>query len=682
VEYRVLGPLEAADDGQPLSLGGRKQRALLAYLVLEANRVVPTDRLIDQVWGDEPPEAARQALFAYISRLRKILGTGRIQARPPGYVLVADRGEIDALRFTDLVDDAHRDPDDPQRIVDRLTVALDLWRGPALADLADFDALRPAIARLEELRLSAVEDRTQAEMDLGHHREAVPALEALTREHPLRERLWSQLVLALYRSGRQADALGAFHRARRILAEELGIEPSAELALLNEQVLRQDPALNRPLPAVPTHQPPERPTIGHGWWRFRTALIPAALVVVVVVVVATAWALAPRSLPPGPWTIGVDMQLSGPRASLGEAVRNAIQLAVDDVNASGGVDGITLALDVRDDADDPTTAAANAAAFVEDPRTIAMIGPWGSGTTFDVIPLTNAAGLLECSPAATHPGLTKPRDGALDLRSAHPDAINFVRLPPADDIQAVALAAFAYRDLNTSFALVIDDADVGRVIADPFEAEFRRLGGSTVRRTLNPEADARDVLAALDDATNPPGLVFVGGQSETVARVRAAMVALGHALTPLLSWDFILDGDGSLTGSYLDRTGAASAAGTYAGHASLPDQKFTFADEYRQRFDADPDEYAAAGYACVEIIAAALRRLSSQGPAAGELRGQLRASTVDPAQRYETVLGTIGFDANGDALQQFVTFYRVDPSAANGAGDWVMFRKQDFGPAP
>jgi DNA-binding SARP family transcriptional activator/ABC-type branched-subunit amino acid transport system substrate-binding protein len=693
VEFRVLGPLEATADGKRVALGGPRQRVVLAYLVLEANRVVPTDRLIDQIWGDEPPDAARQALFAYVSRLRKLLGPGRIQARAPGYILLADRHEIDALRFVDLVDEARRLSVDRETAATRLAEALDLWRGDALADLADYDALRPSIARLEELRLAALEDRAQAELDLGGHREAVPLLEALTREHPLRERLWSQLILALYRSGRQGDALGAFHRARTTLVEELGIDPSPELRRLHEQVLRQEDDLD-----LPAHEPmaPVREAVaidaqpvqdvtsdgrrrGHPSW-YLIAAVPIAL----LGIAAAVWvAQGSKVLPPGAWTIGLDMPLSGPDAYLGESVRNAVEMAVDDLNAAGVLGRSALALEVVDDASDPARAAANARSFVADPRTIAMIGPWGSGPAFEAIPITNESGLLECSPASTHPGLTKPRDGALDLRAAHPDAINFVRLAPADDIQAVALAAFAYRELDAQSALVIDDGDVGRVIADPFEEEFRELGGTTVRRTFNPGADPRTVLAALDSATDMPELVFFGGRTDTGgAALRLAMAETGHSSVPLLSWDFLFDGSGADPGSYLEQVGVAAAQGSYVAHASLPDHKFSFADAYRQRFGAEPDEYAAGGYACVEIIVAAMQGVAPAGPSAGDLRGLLRAYAVDPAHRYETVLGTLGFDANGDTLQQFVTFYRVEASAAGGAGDWILFQKQDYGPAP
>jgi ABC-type branched-subunit amino acid transport system substrate-binding protein/DNA-binding SARP family transcriptional activator len=708
VEFRVLGALEVTERGVTLALGGPRQRLVLALLILDANHVVPIDRLIDRIWGDEPPDAARSALFAYISRLRKLLGAARIQARPPGYILVAERSEVDALRFADLVESARARTGDREAFAALLSDALDLWRGGALADLAEYEALRPSIARLEELRLGALEDRIEAEIDLGRHRDAVPLLESLTIEHPFRERLWTQLILALYRSGRQGEALGAFHRARRTLVEELGIDPSPELRRLHEQVLRQDDALDggpawdaaavglAPVTADMTasglkHQ--VRTATGvvapvvvdrhRSRPRTRDLVLGGTAVVLAIAAMAT-WRLATghRGLPAVGWKIGLDMPLSGPGTVRGEPVRNAAQLAVDDLNATGGVDGLTLRFVALDDAEQADRAAANARTLVADPATVAMIGPWGSAAAFAVVPITNMAGLLQCSPSSTLPGLTKPRDGALDLRSSRPTAINFVRLAPADDIQALALASFASRDLAARHALVVDDTQDGRVIADAFEVAFTRIGGTVTRRALNPGADPRTVLAPLADELDPPALVFFGGGSETGAMLRQAMAQAGRASTPLLSWDALLDGSGADPGSYIERVGVTAAVGSYVAHASLPDHKFHFADAYRRRFGTEPDEYSAAGYACVEILAAAMRGAAARSPAATEVRELVRALAVDPGSRYETVLGTMGFDSNGDALQQFVTFYRVERSAAGGMGDWVIFKKQDYGPAP
>ena len=244
MRFQVLGPLEAWEGGGRLALGGPKQRLVLAHLLLRANQVVPADRLIDQVWGEEPPDAVRSALQAYVSRLRRSLGAGRLQGRPPGYLLRAAPEEVDVLRFEDLVGQARRRAaTEPRAAVRLLDEAMALWRGPALADLAQEPSLGPELARLEELRLAAREERIDALLVLGRHGEVVAELERLTKEQPLRERQWAQLLLALYRSGRQAEALGAYQQARQTLAEELGIDPSPALQRLHQQVLRQDAAL-------------------------------------------------------------------------------------------------------------------------------------------------------------------------------------------------------------------------------------------------------------------------------------------------------------------------------------------------------------------------------------------------------------------------------------------------------
>ncbi|MCI0634096.1 MAG: protein kinase [Actinobacteria bacterium] len=243
MRFGVLGPLEVSGQDGPLSLGGPKQRLVLAHLVLSANKVVSAEHLIDAVWGEDLPEDPKSTVQTYVSRLRKVLGSEGIEARAPGYVLRVEREDVDALRFEDLLAEA-RGNGSEARVTERiLTEALGLWRGPALADLSDEPSLEGEIARLEELRLQVLEERFNAELDLGHHANVVAELEGLTRSHPLRERLWGELMLALYRCDRQAEALAAFGRARTILSEELGIDPSPELRRLHERILRQDPDL-------------------------------------------------------------------------------------------------------------------------------------------------------------------------------------------------------------------------------------------------------------------------------------------------------------------------------------------------------------------------------------------------------------------------------------------------------
>jgi WD40 repeat protein/DNA-binding SARP family transcriptional activator len=245
VRFQVLGPLEADAGSGPLSLGGPKQRVVLAHLLLRANQMAPAAVLIDEIWGEEPPETARNTLQSYVSHLRKALGEGRIAGRPPGYVLQVEHDELDADRFDGLLRDARKalaiDAATAVRVFDD---ALALWRGPAFADLADEPSLVAEAGRLNELRLTAMEDRLDALLASGEHARVVGEAEALIGRHSLRERVWGQLMLALYRAGRQAEALAAFQRARQVLAEELGIDPSPELARVHERVLRQDPGLD------------------------------------------------------------------------------------------------------------------------------------------------------------------------------------------------------------------------------------------------------------------------------------------------------------------------------------------------------------------------------------------------------------------------------------------------------
>ena len=215
MRFRVLGPLEVDAGDGPLPLGGPKQRAVLANLLIRANQVVPADILIDAVWGEEPPEKARNTLQTYVSNLRKSLGDGRLEGRPPGYVLLLEPFELDASRFDALLRDAKKQlPVDPGVALADLDDALALWRGPALADLGDQPSLLAEAARLNELRIEAQEDRIEGLLSIGDQATAIGALELLLADHLLRERLWALLMLALYREGRQAEALGAYQRAR------------------------------------------------------------------------------------------------------------------------------------------------------------------------------------------------------------------------------------------------------------------------------------------------------------------------------------------------------------------------------------------------------------------------------------------------------------------------------------
>jgi DNA-binding SARP family transcriptional activator len=249
MEFRILGPLEVVDAGGAVPLGGVKPRMLLALLLLTPNCPVSVDRLIDALWSDDPPAAASNALQFHVSQLRKVLGDGApIVTQEPGYLIRIDPGQLDLLQFERLVAAAER-AEDPARASELLGEALGLWRGVALAELADDALSRPEAQRLEAARLAALELRIDADLALGRHAQLVPELEALVRLHPLHEGLVGALMRALYGAGRQADALDVYRTTRETFDGELGIEPSPFLRELERAILQQDPELALEQPA-------------------------------------------------------------------------------------------------------------------------------------------------------------------------------------------------------------------------------------------------------------------------------------------------------------------------------------------------------------------------------------------------------------------------------------------------
>jgi class 3 adenylate cyclase/tetratricopeptide (TPR) repeat protein len=241
MQFRILGPLEVLENERALNVGGSKQRGILAVLLLNANQVVPSARLIDALWEDQPPATAQKALQVYVSQLRGKLGKDRLLTKAPGYLLRVAPHELDLGRFEALLAEGRELR--PEAASAKLREALSLWRGPPLAEFASQRFAQAGIARLEELRLACLEERIEADLACGRHAELVGELEGLVKEHPFREPLREQLMLAFYRSGRQAEALRAYQDARRMLVEELGIEPGKRLRELEQAVLRQDVSL-------------------------------------------------------------------------------------------------------------------------------------------------------------------------------------------------------------------------------------------------------------------------------------------------------------------------------------------------------------------------------------------------------------------------------------------------------
>jgi ABC-type transport system substrate-binding protein/DNA-binding SARP family transcriptional activator/DNA-binding beta-propeller fold protein YncE len=311
VEFRILGPLQVLDGERELPLGSPKERELLAVLLLHAGAVVSRERLIDELWGESPPPTAAKALNVHVSQLRKTLarnGNDPVATRPPGYALAVEPEAVDAVRFERLVAEARRraaagEIESAGRV---LREALALWRGPALDGVELEAAARNEVRRLEELRLAAQMDRIDCELTLGFHEQLIGELEALVAEHPLRERLRGQLMLALYRSGRQADALRCYREAREMLVGELGIEPSVPLQRLERAVLNHDPSLEAPAGVARAARAPPlrgdaRRAVRRSWvhdWRAVAGALLAVLLVTLVAVFVLARERAPSRLAP------------------------------------------------------------------------------------------------------------------------------------------------------------------------------------------------------------------------------------------------------------------------------------------------------------------------------------------------------------------------------------------------
>ena len=260
MRFRILGPLEALDGARAVSVGAAKPRALLGVLLLHANEVVSTARLVDELWGEEPPATATKLVQGYVHALRKQLGPETPVTHAPGYRLRVDPGELDLLEFQRLIDDARSAP--AERAAELRRNALALWRGPPLADVVFEGRARNEVGRLSELHMSTHVELLEAELDLGRHSRLVGELELLVAAYPYQERLRGLLMLALYRSGRQAEALEAYQDARRVLSEELGLEPGEALRELETGILRQDEGLSsrggREARGPPTSSAPSR----------------------------------------------------------------------------------------------------------------------------------------------------------------------------------------------------------------------------------------------------------------------------------------------------------------------------------------------------------------------------------------------------------------------------------------
>jgi branched-chain amino acid transport system substrate-binding protein len=393
--------------------------------------------------------------------------------------------------------------------------------------------------------------------------------------------------------------------------------------------------------------------------------------------------------------LGVTLPLSGGAAADGQPTLKGAQLKVDEVNAAGGIGGYKIELFPLDHAVNgkynEQQAAQDMQTFVNDAAVIGVVGPYNSAVGKVQIPIGNDAGLLQCSPANTNQGLTKPEFGGLDLRKNHPDRIAYVRVAATDDIQGPAMAVYAYNTLGLKNVLVIDDVTTfGKGVADTFQTKWESLGGTTADR-VGAGADTTDFNAIITAAKskNPDGVYYGGVVTSGAGLLLKQMRQQGMDI-PFLGPDGIVNGNGNADGSLIKIAGNDSfgtdtkqAFGTVAAIGDFP-AKAQFDKDFTDHFKNDsefntPGAYSGPAYACATVILDSLTEFLKNNASADQaaIREGVRAWATDTSHSFETVLGTTAFDKNGDTTQPFISFYTVDPSAPNN-GDWVFKEQQNF----
>jgi branched-chain amino acid transport system substrate-binding protein len=366
--------------------------------------------------------------------------------------------------------------------------------------------------------------------------------------------------------------------------------------------------------------------------------------------------------------IGVELPMSGGEAPNGVPTNNGVLLAI----AQHPVPGFTVTTNLQDDAlngaHDPATGAKNMGTLVNDASVIGVVGPYNSNVAKVEIPISNAANLLQCSPANTNISLTLPQFGAKDLRPTNPDKIAYVRVATTDLNQGAAGADIAFTDLGKKNAYVIDDTETyGKALADQFVAIFTKLGGKVVGRD-GAGKSVTDYTSLLTKAQslNPDGVFYGGVTTGGGGLLRKQMVANGMGAIPLVGGDGINDGSAATASSFLNIAGPDGDQNTYSTVAAVHDipNPDKFKADYQAMFKTDPGSYSASGYACAQIILEALSKVGAD-------REKIRAYVVDPSHNYDTVLGSLHFDANGDTSQFIISEYKF------GNGDWQFIKQKD-----
>lgn len=668
MRFRILGPLEIVENGSPLQLGANKPRALLAVLLLARGEAVTSDRLIDALWGDEPPPSAAKSVQVYVSQLRKVLGD-RLETRGKGYALRVEREELDAACFEMRLEHGRERlaAGDADAAAAVLREALALWRGPALADMAYESFAQPEIARLEELRLAALEERIDADLALGRHDALTGELEGLIREHPLRERLQGQLMLALYGSGRQVDALERYQRARRALVDQLGIEPGPALQEVHAAVLRQDPELTTTARAGARVQARRRSGL----------LIAAGGAVVGLTAIAAAlslsWEPDVPDLPPvtalaesrcsplqrggggAPDVLVVsDQELGGPVRSIGNQMAAATEFVVRRRGFRAGPHAIGYqACDGTEQKNSiASTCARNARQYAGNRALVGVIGPTASGCAREQISIANRAPggpLAMISPSNTAVGLTRPGPGTETREPGvyYPSGIrNYVRLMPADDLQGAAHALLAER-LGARRAYVVQ-LDGGGTVGDTFKAAAERLGIEIVGQGVPENYEVMRRVREEAMASRPDTVFIAGGLPS------GGDIVLSE-LRPVLGRDVIYLGPDGFSVPEI-REAAALAEGmivSVPGLApnALPDLGARTVEQLSEELGRPPHQYAVYAAQATELLLDAIAR--SDGTRASVVR-ELFATDVKNG-----ILGDFAVTETGDTTATQVTMYDV-----------------------
>jgi branched-chain amino acid transport system substrate-binding protein len=385
--------------------------------------------------------------------------------------------------------------------------------------------------------------------------------------------------------------------------------------------------------------------------------------------------------------IGTELPMSGAETANGEPTANGVKLAIKQSNAKNEIAGYTLDINVQDDAvngaHDPKQGATNMHTLVADASVVGVVGPFNSNVAQAEIPISNAGGLLQCSPANTNTGLTYPPD-SLKYRPNNPDKINYIRLAAPDSIQGPAGADFVFNDLKAKSVYILDDTETfGVGVGNSFEAQFKKDGGTVTKRDSAPKTTTDYTPLFTAAAAAKPEAVYLAGTTPTgmgLALKQGRTVA-GFETIPFMGPDGVADlGPGGTKGATITVAGSASANvfGTVAGIHDLPAGS-TFVADYTKEFGKAPGAYSAAGYSCAQVIIASLKKAIAAGTTdnAG-LREAVRANATAAGNKFDTVVGSISFDKNGDITTPFMSFYKTDLTAASGKGDWVYVKQQAF----